>query len=455
MADDTFDVVVLGAGPAGEVAAGRLAERGQSVALIEPHLVGGECSYYACMPSKALLRPAQALAEARRVPGAAEAAQGSLDVEAALRRRDEAIHHLSDESHLPWVRERGIELIRGRGRLDGDRRVTVDGERSLTARRAVVIATGSTASLPPIDGLRESEPWTNREATTASKAPTSLVVLGGGVAGSELAQAWSSLGSSVTVIEALPRLLAQEEPFASDQVLEALGGQGVDVRLGAKASRVHRDGGQVTVELEDGTSASGEQLLVATGRSPNSSDIGLDTVGLDPGAPIEVDDAMRAGGRDWLYAVGDVNGRSLLTHMGKYQARIAADAILGADVRARGDDIVPRVIFTEPQVAAVGLTLAAARELGLPVRGVDFPSSAVAGASFHGRDAPGTSRLVVDEERRVLVGATFSGVDVAEWLHAATVAVVGAVPLEILWHAVPAFPTRSEVWLRLLEAYGL
>jgi dihydrolipoamide dehydrogenase len=320
----------------------------------------------------------------------------------------------------------------------------------------VVIATGSVASRPPIPGLEQARPWTNREATTAESAPGSMVVLGGGVAGSELAQAWSSLGTKVGLIEGLPRLLAQEEPFASEQVLEALRRQDVEVHLGVKASAVSRNGDGVTVELEDGSSVAGKELLVAVGRTPVSQGIGLDSVGLEEGGPIEVDDAMRVPGREWLYAVGDVNGRALLTHMGKYQARIAADVILGSDARVRvGDAGVPRVVFTEPQIAAVGLTLAGAHERGLPVRAVDSSTSSTAGASFHGRDAPGTSRLVVDQERRVLVGATFTGVDVAEWLHAATIAVTAEVPLELLWHAVPAFPSRSEVWLRLLEEYGL
>ncbi|MBA2331650.1 MAG: NAD(P)/FAD-dependent oxidoreductase [Actinobacteria bacterium] len=449
-----FDVVVVGAGPAGEVAAGRLADAGLEVALVEPHLVGGECSYYACMPSKALLRPAELAAEVARVPGLAIT---TLDPAAVLRRRDEVIHDLDDASQLPWLEARGVTLFRGFGRLDGERRVRV-GDDLLTVRKAVVVATGSGAAMPPIPGLAESRPWTNREATTASLVPASLAILGGGVVGVELAQAWASLGSSVTVVEGMPRLIAREEEFASQQVEEALRAGGVDVRTGAKAVSVARDGeaGEVTVALEDGTEASGAELLVAVGRRPLTQDIGLETIGLEPGASIEVGGDLRCGAYEWLYAIGDVNGRSLLTHMGKYQARLAADAILGKQVELRSDGALsPRVIFTEPQVAAVGYTLAGAKEAGLDVRAVDVGTNENAGGSFVGRNAPGTSRLVVDEKRRVIVGATFTGPTVADSLHAATIAVVAEVPLETLWHCVPAFPTRSELWLRLLETYGL
>jgi pyruvate/2-oxoglutarate dehydrogenase complex dihydrolipoamide dehydrogenase (E3) component len=455
MTDRAFDVVVLGGGPAGEVCAGRLGRRGLEVAIVEGHLLGGDCSYYACMPSKALLRPAQALAEARRVPGAREAADGELDVRSALERRDEVIHDLDDSGHVPWLEGRGVTIFRGHGRLDGECRVRV-GDELLEARKAVVVATGSGAAIPPIPGLQETKPWTNREATTAKSVPGRLAVLGGGVAGVELAQAWSTLGSQVTLVEALPRLISREEPFASEQVAEALGELGVDVRLGAKANAVRHEDGAVTMELEEGEPVTADALLVAIGRRPHTDDIGVDTIGLEPGEPIEVDDRLRARGRDWLYAIGDVNGRSLLTHMGKYQARLVADHIGGRDVRATQDGpVAPRVVFTEPQVAAVGHTLASAQDAGLNVRAVDQATSGNAGGSFYGRNAPGTTRIVVDEDRRVIVGATFTGAEVADFLHAATIAVVGEVPLERLWHAVPSFPTRSEVWLNLLEEYGL
>jgi pyruvate/2-oxoglutarate dehydrogenase complex dihydrolipoamide dehydrogenase (E3) component len=450
-----FDVVVVGGGPAGEVCAGRLGDAGLDVALVEDELVGGECSFYACMPSKALLRPGELLAEVRRIPGVREAVTGEVDVRAVLERRDEIIHDLDDSNMEPWLDAHGITLVRGHARFEGERRLAV-GDDTLVARRAVVVATGSSSSIPPIDGLREAKPWTNREATTAKALPERLVILGGGVVGVEMAQAWSSLGSNVTLIEGSDRVLAREEPFAGEQVRSSLHERGVDVQVGVQATAVRASGGEVELELDTGGPVRADELLVAVGRRPRTDDLGLDSVGLEPGKPIEVDDRMHARD-DWLYAIGDVNGRVLLTHMGKYQARVAADVILGKDARVIADDArSPRVIFTDPHVAAVGYTVEGARAAGLDVRVVDVPTQSAAGASFYGRDdAPGTSRIVVDEARGVIVGATFTGVEVGEWLHAATIAVVGEVPLERLAHAVPAFPTRSEVWLNLLEAYGL
>lgn len=446
-----FDVVVIGAGAAGEVAAGRLGERGISVAIVEEGLVGGECSYFACMPSKALLRPVELTREAARVPGVTV---GPIDVGAVLARRDEVIANLDDSGQLPWLEQRNVALVRGRGRLDGPRRVRV-GEEVLEARTAVIVATGSTPLLPEIPGLRESRPWTNIEATTAASVPESLLILGGGVVAAEMAQAWASLGSRVTLVHRGDGLISREEPFAAEQVRQGLVEAGVEVRLRTTVARVSREDA-FAVHLGDGTTLHAAQLLAALGRRPATHEIGLETVGVEPGGALAVEDTLRVPGTDWLYAIGDVNGRVLLTHMGKYQGRLAADAILGHDVRLRSDGArSPRVIFTEPQVGAVGYTLHGAGEAGLDVTHVDVKTGGNAGGSFVGRGAAGTARIVVDRRREVIVGATITGAEIAEALHAATIAVVGEVPLRDLWHAVPSFPTRSELWLRLLEAYGM
>jgi dihydrolipoamide dehydrogenase len=448
------DVIVLGAGPAGEVASGLLADEGLDVAVVERELVGGECAYWACMPSKALLRPGELLAEDRRVPGVPT---GELDAGRVLTRRDQVIHDLSDASQLPWLEDRGITLYRGQARFDGPRTIAVEARdgagETLTARRAVIIAVGSGAAIPPLPGLREIAPWTNREATTAKQVPSSMMVLGGGAVGCELAQAWSSLGSHITLVESMDGLLPGAEPFAGKLVAESLQEQGVELHIGATATEAGRGNeGEFRLSLESGEELVAEELLVCVGRRPHTDDLGLETIALEAGATIRVDPRMRVPHHaDWLYAIGDVNGRALVTHAGKYQAAIAAATIMNRAASADWDGpLTPQVVFTEPQVASVGYTLQRALDAGIRARAVEGDPGATPGGSFIGKGGRSGARIVVDEEREVIVGATFVGPEIAESLQAATIAVVGEVPLRRLAHAMPAFPTRSEMWLRLL-----
>ncbi|MDO0909786.1 NAD(P)/FAD-dependent oxidoreductase [Streptomyces sp. DT2A-34] len=466
-----YDVVVLGAGPVGENVADRTRAAGLSTAVVESELVGGECSYWACMPSKALLRPVIAQADARRLPGLSQSVQGTLDAAAVLARRDEYTSHWQDDGQVGWLDGIGADLYRGHGRLAGPRAVEVtgsDGVRHvLTARHAVVVCTGSGAQLPDLPGLAEVKPWTSREATSAKAAPGRLVVVGGGVVATEMATAWQALGSRVTLLVRGKGLLSRMEPFAGELVAEALTEAGVDVRTGTSVEAVTRENGTVVVVTGGGDRIEADEILFATGRTPRTDDIGLDTVGLEPGSWLEVDDSLRVTGSAWLYAVGDVNHRALLTHQGKYQARIAGAAIAaracgvpllesdpwGAHAATADHAAVPQVVFTDPEAAAVGLSLAEAEQAGHRVRAVDVEFSSVAGAGLYADGYRGRARMVVDLEREILLGVTFVGPGVGELIHSASIAVAGQVPIGRLWHAVPSYPTISEVWLRLLESY--
>jgi pyruvate/2-oxoglutarate dehydrogenase complex dihydrolipoamide dehydrogenase (E3) component len=481
--NNTWDVVIIGGGPPGEnVGQYAVAGSDRTAVIVEAELVGGECSYWACMPSKALLRPVEVLDAARNVAGAAEAVTGKLDLAAVLARRDSFTNDHDDSSQVEWTTGAGIDVVRGHGRLAGEKTVTVtsaDGSiRTLHARHAVVLATGTTAAIPPVPGLRAALPWISRDVTNLREVPRRVVVIGGGVVACEATTWLHGLGAEeVTIIEQGPGLLGQHELFAGQFLAERFHELGVTVMTGVDVEQVSRPGvratgtgqlrgGPATV-IAGGRHIEVDEILVAAGRDPASRDIGLETVGVDVHANhgfVPVDDHLNVAGisGDWLYAIGDLCGRALLTHMGKYQGRIAG-AVIAARAEGRplegsrftdlaDHDQVPAVVFTDPQVASVGLTEAAALDKGVDVEALEFDLGAVAGASLLRDDYSGKAKLVVDRASDTLVGATFVGAGVAELLHSATIAIVGKVTLDTLWHAVPSYPTVSEVWLRLLES---
>ncbi|GAB5898034.1 NAD(P)/FAD-dependent oxidoreductase [Mycolicibacterium mageritense] len=473
--EDVYDVIVLGAGPVGINAADRAHAEGLSVALLERELVGGECNYWGCVPSKSLLRPVLAVADARRVDGAREAVVGSIDAKAVFGRRDRYVTNWDDRPVAEAVAAMGPRLLRGHARLDGVRRVSLMTSdhrvRLLNARHAVILCTGSTAAVPDLPGVAETKPWTNRKATDSSEVPARLVVVGAGGVGVEMATAWRGLGSAVTLLSRTANLLPRMEPFVGEFVQRGLEDSGVTVRTGVSVTALRRPHGEgpVRVSLDSGDELECDEILFATGRTPNTTDIGVDTVGLRPGAWLEVDDTCLVTDveGEWLYALGDVNHRAMLTHQGKYQARIAGAAIgarahlrpvdrtpWSAHVATADEFAVPQAFFTDPEAGSVGLTSAQARQRGHRVRTVDVDmGAAVSGANFYADGYSGRARIVVDEDGEFLLGATLVGPAVAEMLHSATIAVAGRVPISRLWHAVPCFPTISEVWLRLLEAY--
>lgn len=438
--DEQVDIVVIGMGPGGEEVASRLAEAQLAVVGVERELVGGECPYWGCIPSKMIIRGANLLAEARRIDKVAGRATVQPDLGIVARRiRDEATDNWDDKVAADRFEQKGGTLVRGSATLDGPKRVKV-GDRTFTASRGVVIASGSAPVMPPLDGLANARPWTNREAIAATYAPESLVVLGGGAVGLELAQAFSRFGSQVTVIEAADRVLLPEEPESSEVIAKVMQDEGIELRVGARAIRVLREGEHVTVVLENGTTVRAAELLVSVGRRARVAELDVDTVGLDPQAKaIEVDEWMRAGDRLW--AVGDVTGVGPFTHMAMYQAGVAVADIL--DQRDQPADYrgLSRVTFTDPEVGSVGLTERAAHGKNLAVRtGMSQVASSSRGW-IHGPGNEGFIKLVEDTDQGVLVGATSCGPWGGEVLSMLTLAVHAQVPVQVLRTMIYAYPT--------------
>ncbi|WP_101950719.1 NAD(P)/FAD-dependent oxidoreductase [Mycobacterium sp. 3519A] len=471
---ETFDVIVLGAGPVGQNVAARCRAADLTVAVVERELVGGECSYWGCIPSKSLLRPVIALADVDRIDGARQAIGRPIDATGVFGRRDRYVTNWDDAGQAAFIDGLGAALYRGHARLDGPRRVAITTDDDivlLTARHAVAICTGSTATVPDIPGVAETNPWTNRKATDSSAVPPRLVVVGAGGVGVEMATAWNGLGADVTLLARTSSLLPRMEPFVGEHVIRGLTQASVDVRTGVTVNELHRpcSNGPVTVELDNGDKIEADEILFAIGRTPNTADIGLETIGLTPGSWLDVDDTCLVRGVEdnWLYTMGDANHRALLTHQGKYQARMAANAITarahgkpldtapwGAHVTTADTHAVPQVFFTDPEAGSVGLTAAQAEREGHRIKIVDVDmGETVPGANFYADGYTGHARMIVDLDHGHLLGVTFVGPGVAELLHSATIAVAAQIHVERLWHAVPCFPTISEIWLKLLEAY--
>jgi pyruvate/2-oxoglutarate dehydrogenase complex dihydrolipoamide dehydrogenase (E3) component len=446
-----YDAYVIGGGPAGTVCAGELADGGMKVGLAERELVGGECSYWACIPSKTLLRPGEAFEGARHAPGAREAVTGSIDVKAALEWRNFQVSDWSDEipSEAGWLRDKGIDLHRGSARITEPGKIVVGDEQIETER--IVIATGSDPIIPPVDGLKDVDYWTNRGATGMKEVPESIIVLGGGPVGVELAQALRRFGAEVALVEG-NRLLAREGRGAADAIGQQLESEGIDIHVGVHAEQVTSNGSGVTVRLDDGASLSAEKILVATGRSPRVKDLGLDVIGLDPDArQVEVDEQLRTKA-DNVWAIGDATGVALFTHVGKYQARVAAAVMLGKDARA-DYRALPRVTFSDPQVAGAGMTEDQAEEKGIDVASGRAEIGSVARTSTYTRDydkVPGFLTLLADRSRGVLVGAYAVGPEAGEWLQQATVAIRAEVPVAVLRDVIQPFPSFSEIFVNAL-----